>query len=264
MSASASDDAFYENLTLGLIKVLNQIQRINSINYDKRNPTERTSISAWETRHNVSLPSDMKAFYLCTDGFCLFWSYEYTATDNKRVGKIHIPHLIQITLIRENLESIMNANQNIPKTPISAQHNDAIPQLHLTPKSKIFELSTILDLAKVVMIYEVPETNVMRIYLLELESLKLQFLADTFSEYLRMAIAHLGLPYWELCFSSCSLPSWTQQLFLLLAPHLLENNEPRRNVKNFHNGNDENPPFNTLDPSVFRSKPRSSKAPKHK
>lgn len=152
----------------------------------------------------------MKAFYLCTDGFCLFWSYEYSTTDNKRVGKIHIPHLIQITLIRENLESIMAANQSVLKSSLSTT-NDAMPSLTLTPKSKIFELSSILDLAKVVMVYEIPETNGMKIYLLELETLKLQFLADTFSEYLRMSIAHLGLPYWELCFShSCNLPSWTQ------------------------------------------------------
>lgn len=212
MSASSNrqvpnDDAFYENLTLGLIKVLSNIPRITSINYDKRNPAERNSVNAWELRHNVNLPADMKSFYLCTDGFCLFWSYEYSTTDIKRVGKIHIPHLIQITLVRENLESIMGtpANQNQTK-PL----NDAIPQLKLSTKSKIFELSTILELAKVVMLYETPESTP-KIYLLETESLKLQFLADTFSEYLRMAIAHLGLPYWELCFStSCALPSWTQ------------------------------------------------------
>lgn len=200
---------------------IDQIQRINNINYDKRYPAERNSVNAWETRHNVSLPSDMKAFFLCTDGFCLFWSYEYSATDNKRVGKIHIPHLIQITLIRENLESIMAANQNTCKSSSSASANDAIPTLNLTPKSKIFELSTILDVAKVVMIYEVPETNVMKIYLLELESLKLQFLADTFSEYLRMSIAHLGLPYWELCFSSCTLPPWTQVSRGIPSTHLM-------------------------------------------
>lgn len=163
----------------------------------------------------------MKAFYLCTDGFCLFWSYEYSATDNKRVGKIHIPHLIQITLIRENLESIMSANQPPSKASLSGV-SEAIPSLNLTPKSKIFELSTIMDVAKVVMVYEVPETNVMRIYLLEMESLKLQFLADTFSEYLRMCIAHLGLPYWELCFShSCSLPSWTQVRFIFFFQFLI-------------------------------------------
>lgn len=204
----ASDDAFYENLTLGLIKVLSSIPRITCINYDKRNPAERNNVNAWESRHNVNLPPDMKSFYLCTDGFCLFWSYEYSANDVKRVGKIHIPHLIQITLLRENLESIMaapgNQNQTKPST------NDAIPPLALTTKSKVFELSSILDMAKVVMLYETPESTP-RIYLLELESLKLQFLADTFSEYLRMAIAHLGLPYWELCFSTCCpLPSWTQ------------------------------------------------------
>lgn len=213
MSASSvhqkpSDDAFYENLTLGLIKVLSNIPRITNINYDKRNPAERNSVIAWESRHNVNLPVDMKSFYLCTDGFCLFWSYEYSANDVKRVGKIHIPHLIQITLARENLEAIMGASGNVNQP--KPANSDAIPSLNLTIKSKIFELSTILELAKVVMLYETPEACP-KIYLLELETLKLQFLADTFSEYLRMAIAHLGLPYWELCFSSCcQLPTWTQ------------------------------------------------------
>lgn len=223
----------------------------------------------------------MKAFYFCTDGFCLFWSYEYSGdsklttmktknesmsrnclpiavNDIKRVGKIHIPHLIQITLVRENLESIVTNPSNNGQVLRPGQ-NDAIPTLNISSKSKIFELSTILDLAKVCLIYETPE-SIPKIYLLELETLKCQFLADTFSEYLRMAIAHLGLPYWELCFSSVAkLPPWTQQLFLLLAPHLLENGEPRRSEHCFHNGNDMNPPLNTLDPSVFRSKPRVSR-----
>jgi tubulin polyglutamylase complex subunit 2 len=208
----------------------------------------------------VNLPEDMKSFYLCTDGFCLFWSYEYSTSDIKRVGKIHIPHLIQITVLRENLESIISGNQASVRPSPSSSFNDAIPPLNLTTKSKIFELSSILETAKVVLLFETPESSP-KIYLLELESLKLIFLADSFSEYIRMAIAHLGLPFWELCFSSnCTLPSWTQQLFLLVAPQLLlDNNEPRRNTTNFHNGTDENPPFNVLDPSVFRNKPRSSR-----
>ncbi len=163
-------------------------------------------------------------------------------------------------IFSENLESILTNPSNTGQVIRPTLVNDAIPTLSISSKSKIFELSTILDLAKVCLIYESPE-SVPKIYLLELETLKCQFLADTFSEYMRMAIAHLGLPYWELCFSNCcTLPSWTQQLFLLLAPHLMENNEPRRNTTNFHNGTtDENPPFNTLDPSVFRNKPRSSR-----
>lgn len=104
------------------------------------------------------------------------------------------------------------------------------------------------------MLYESTSSNNPKFYLLELSTLSWQFLADTFSEYLRMAIAHLGLPYWELCFSSCGLPSWTEQLFLLLAPHLLEEHESRR-------GRVLNPacehPYNIIDPNIFRGKPKS-------
>lgn len=209
------DDAFYDTITLGLVKVLSSIPRVTNINYDKRNPAERSSVNAWETRHGVNLPSDMRSFYLCSDGFCLFWSFEYSATEVKRVGKIHIPHLIQITLVRENLESIMSAASNQTQlkstsNSSSSANSDAIPPLKLTSKSKIFELNIVLDLAKVVLLYETPESTP-KIYLLQLENLKMNFLADTFSEYLRMAIAHLGLPYWELCFAStCQLPTWTQ------------------------------------------------------
>lgn len=107
------------------------------------------------------------------------------------------------------------------------------------------------------MIYETPETANPPIYLLEIQSHKWQFLADNITEYLRMSIAHLGLPYWELCFSNCGLPSWTEQLFLLLAPHLLEKNEPRRS-RILPTVNEQSQ-FNQLDTSIFRSKPKCSR-----
>lgn len=146
----------------------------------------------------------------------------------------------------------------------------------MNSRTKIFELCGICDIAKVCLVYESPDLSNPKIYLLEKLNFKWQFLADTFTEYLRMTIAHLGLPYWELCFSSCGLPSWTevysfyltinkiyllllifQQLFLLIAPHLLERNEPRRSK--VIQCDPETPPFNTLDPVVFRTKPRCSR-----
>lgn len=74
-----------------------------------------------------------------------------------------------------------------------------------------------------------------------------------------MCIAHLGLPYWELCFAqTCALPSWAEQLFLLLAPHLLERNEKRRSriLPTVCE-----PPivYNQLDPQIFRTKAKCSK-----
>lgn len=104
------------------------------------------------------------------------------------------------------------------------------------------------------------ETVNPKIYLLETQSNKFQwrFLAETFSIYLRMCVAHLGLPYWELCFANtCKLPSWAEQLFLLLAPHLLE-----RDANDSQTLCAREPViYNELDPSIFRTKPKCSKQP---
>lgn len=228
----------------------------------------------------------MKRFYLSTDGFNFTWCYQYSreydldflhffgflnyttfilsANDVRKVGSINFPHLIQISLVRDNIELLLNNN------PSAVQQNLGVPMLRtaeilanqpnapiLSSRSKLFELSNIIDLAKVCLVYESPEISNPKIFLLESGSLKWSFLADTFTEYLRMCIAHLGLPYWELCFSSCGLPSWAEQLYLLLAPHLLEKNDHRRN-KTIQNCS-EGPPYNILDPSVFRTKPRCSR-----
>lgn len=72
------EDAFYENLTLGLLKLLNDTPRITDVTLTKRQPCERAQVATWEQRHNVYLADDMKRFYLSTDGFTLHWSYQYS------------------------------------------------------------------------------------------------------------------------------------------------------------------------------------------
>ncbi|XP_017092410.2 tubulin polyglutamylase complex subunit 2 [Drosophila bipectinata] len=267
------EDAFYENLTLGLIKTLSNVPRVCNVTLERRQPLNACQVVNWEQRHCVYLPEDMKKFYLSSDGFVLNWSYQYAPNDIRRVGHIHFPHLLQVTLLRENIETthssssaaaLASSNSDVLGPSSSTQSvssaastgkdkwGNATPII--TPKSKIFEINNVNEVAKVCMLYESTSSNNPKFYLLELSTLSWQFLADTFSEYLRMAIAHLGLPYWELCFSSCGLPSWTEQLFLLLAPHLLEEHEPRR-------GRVLNPacehPYNIIDPNIFRGKPKS-------
>lgn len=110
--------------------------------------------------------------------------------------------------MRENLETVMSSptSQSLTTSTLLRKQNLEAGDGHIGPvlnaKSKIFEFSTILDLAKVCMVYENPEVSNTKIYLLELGSYRWQFLADSFTEYLRMNIVHLGLPYWELCFST--------------------------------------------------------------
>ncbi|CAD7080531.1 unnamed protein product [Hermetia illucens] len=247
------EDAFYENLTLGLMKTLSNVPRITNVICEKRQPCEKAQVMNWEQRHCVYLPEDMKKFYLSTDGFILHWSYQYAPNDIRRVGCIHFPHLLQITLLRENIENFPTSDAAQHQvTSNSVQNSGPI----ITPKTKVFELNNVNDVAKVCLVYESSGASNPKIYLLELLAFKWQFLAETFSEYLRMAIAHLGLPYWELCFSSFGLPSWTEQLFLLLAPHLLEENDQRRGRVIQPISEQQ---YSTLDPNIFRVKPKCPK-----
>uniref|UniRef100_A0A1B0G916 Knr4/Smi1-like domain-containing protein n=1 Tax=Glossina morsitans morsitans TaxID=37546 RepID=A0A1B0G916_GLOMM len=292
MKKLSPDEAFYENLTLGLGSVLNSVPRVSNIICEKREPCQKTQVMTWEQRHGVYLPEDMKKFYLSTDGLLLHWSYQYGVNDTRRVGYINIPHLVQITLLRENVESNVQHTANVASgVPIATCISDSSkrsssdtsfstnssativsvstsmscttvaanpskdqwghPLPIIGPKTKIFEFNTVNDVAKVCLIYDTTGSNTLKIYMLELNGQKWVFLADNFSEYLRMAIAHLGLPYWELCFSSCGLPSWTEQLFLLLAPHLLEEREERR--ARIVDPAPERP-YNSLDANIFRFK----------
>lgn len=68
----------------------------------------------------------------------------------RRVGYINFPHLMQITLLRDYLE-LIHQSPHAKKSPNSDQRNvdksNLQPNLNL--RSKIFELSSILDVAKV-------------------------------------------------------------------------------------------------------------------
>lgn len=78
VAKTTPEDAFYENLTLGIMKILNDIPQISNVVLEKRQPCERAQVVTWEQRHNVYLPDDMKRFYLSTDGFTIHWCYQYS------------------------------------------------------------------------------------------------------------------------------------------------------------------------------------------
>lgn len=77
VKVATPEDEFYNNLTLNLIQYLNNVPRITSVILHKQQPSESSTITTWEQRHNVYLPDDMKKFYLSTDGFTLHWCYQY-------------------------------------------------------------------------------------------------------------------------------------------------------------------------------------------
>lgn len=187
---------------------------------------------------------------------CLFFELDNYV---RRVGCINIPHLLQITLLRDYMD-IISQSTSLSKTHAAVKKGPDLTDTEpfLNSRSKIFEMSNICDIAKVCLIYETLESINPKVYLLEVVANRWQYLADSFTEYHRMCIAHLGLPYWELCFATtCKLPSWAEQLFLLIAPHLLERNEMQRSHVLVSTA--DHPSYNQLDCSVFRTKNKCMK-----
>ena len=81
------------------------------------------------------------------------------------------------------------------------------------------------------------------------------FLACNFPTYFRMMLVHLGLPLWQMRFTSMGLPPGARQLMMLLAPHLLQ--DPANNK----DSEADKFPVQTIDPAVFKMRNRSRKSP---
>lgn len=71
-----TEDSFYENLTLGVVKILESFPYVKNVRVDRRNGCETTVINSWEQRHCCTLPEDVKNFYASIDGFLLQWNLE--------------------------------------------------------------------------------------------------------------------------------------------------------------------------------------------
>ena len=73
---NVTEDSFYENLTLGVVKILENSSCVKNVQVDMRSACERTAISTWEQKHCCSLPEEIRNFYSSIDGFLLTWNLE--------------------------------------------------------------------------------------------------------------------------------------------------------------------------------------------
>lgn len=71
-----TEDSFYENLTLGVMKILESTPCVKNVQVERRSGCERNALTTWEQRHCCMLPEDVRNFYASIDGFLLTWSLE--------------------------------------------------------------------------------------------------------------------------------------------------------------------------------------------
>lgn len=71
------------------------------------------------------------------------------------------------------------------------------------------------------------------------------YLAEDFTTYFRMCLAHLGIPCWQYAFAKEGIPEWTREMFNLLAPGVLSED---RNLVEIYKPSER---LNKIDPGIF-------------
>lgn len=176
-----SEDSFYANLLLGLPETLASVGVVDT-RIARRPGVPEADILQWEFKHGIRLMDDMRSFYAATDGFLYAWNLNEPDESNNIVfGKIEVNPLSQFLHVHYILE----------------QHHSANMKLGL--ESKVFELCKVDDTGKVVVVYVHPHSTP-NIWLCT-SNTEFYHIANNFTTYIRMAVAHLGIPEWQYSFT---------------------------------------------------------------
>ncbi|XP_072238717.1 tubulin polyglutamylase complex subunit 2 isoform X2 [Leuresthes tenuis] len=197
-----------ERLTLGIIRILENMPGVVDVRFAEREPAEKRTLLSWEQKNTCILPEDLRDFYLTTDGFTLTWNVKL---DNECVplGCMMINSVARLCPLLQPISLF-----SLPNAPSLAdldweesstgrlEHAPAAP--HFDARSRIFELDSCGGNGKVCLVYKNCTPGVVaqksEIWFLD-RSLCWHFLTATFTSYYRLMITHLGLPEWQYAFT---------------------------------------------------------------
>ncbi|KAJ8680639.1 hypothetical protein QAD02_016426 [Eretmocerus hayati] len=131
-------------------------------------------------------------------------------------------------------------------------------------RCKLFELSECGDDCRVFLVYQLqPDRDEPSVWLYNSSEDRWYQLADSFVKYFRMMLVHLGLPLWQKCAAGLPLPTWIEQVYLLVGPHLLTSMAPTaagaavKQTVSAETSLWSDGPTNLIDPAIFRGKAHS-------
>ncbi|XP_066156816.1 tubulin polyglutamylase complex subunit 2 isoform X2 [Euwallacea fornicatus] len=223
-----SEDSFYENLLLGLSKVLERnpcvskliLRRISGVRLVvpsslQKSPNlflsihRQADIRAWEHNNGVILPEDLRSFFSSTNGFLFTYefSYDYRSPSDEekdfRLGSIQINALTDLTRIF-GYET---------KNSAQVQSTGKTWTLTLSRESKVFELANVDENVNVVLVYPT-SYSAPTIWFYCSGQKQFTFLADDFTTYFR-------IPSWQYAYSKEGVPEWSREMFNVIAPGIL-------------------------------------------
>ena len=162
-----------------------------------------------------------------------------------------------------NLASLKRFVSNKEQQPEAESHRQDGPQVpSFDSRCKLFEIGHCGE-SRVVLAYQVRcDQEEPRIWLYHEGRRQWFYLTESFTKYFRMMLVHLGLPLWQYCVVGLPLPTWVEQVFFLVGPHLLPTTpKPKESLSTFQWNEG---PTNVIDPLIFKSKENKQRSSKKK
>jgi len=195
----------FDDISLSVIKYLENHTGVTSVQFRDRQPASKRDIITWETaNHPYRLPEDYKAFVLISDGLQLEWNVQYQE-EALPIGRMQLNPLQAVKqatvddcdMLVDSAGSTSPANRDGHTVAFSLDDTDG----------------------HVVLFYRSVDTPP-QVWFQDL-SCTWHFIANTFTDYFRLMVTHLGLPRWPYVFTATGLDPAAKQWFRFLAPERL-------------------------------------------
>ena len=250
MSANASIREIFDDISLSVISFLENHEGVASVDFVERRGITLAEITAWEQDHApYRLPNDYKAFLLISNGLLLCWHIRHHGSEFP-LGCLHLNKLASVQRIRRNDEdsddefeeksASADDSKNMAdsslnsKTSENSEKSSSQRRTKRGPRGRIRRTlkrlpkdSAAFDLDNTstggtVALYYASDSGVdnPQIWFQDM-SCKWFFIANTFTDYFRLMIMHLGLPCWQYAFTEVGLDPVSQQWFRFLSPERL-------------------------------------------
>ena len=188
----------FDNISLNVISFLEKHRGVTDVKFFERPPVTQSQINEWEKKYYpCKLPDDYKAFLFVSDGFVLKWHMKY----NREI--LPLGHMSLSPL--HSLKPVQFGTDN-----------DSILAFHLDYNSNRTD-------GRVAFVFNNSANNEENpsVWFEDL-STEWIFVCNSFSDYFRLMIMHLGLTNWQYAFTKVGLNPITMQWLRFLVPNRLD------------------------------------------
>jgi len=202
---------YWSELVSSTVLTLEDMHDVFNIVQDEKPATTPEAIEAWQKRFfPMNLPLDVKSFLKSSDGLKVTWQVQHGGDDLLPLGAMRINALAEMTPVPP--EALLNERgERCAELPAP-----------LPGGTQAFDLDAQCSYGRVCLISTGGrgEHSAAQVWFQDL-GCTWCFLANSFTDYVKLMLAHLGLPHWQYAFTESGIDPVAKHWFRFLAPERL-------------------------------------------